>query len=268
MSIKYRAGAFELKDLDEKTGVFTGYASVFGNMDSYRDVIERGAFAKTLSEHGHRVKVLWQHDPYTPIGKPKVMKEDDRGLYVEAQVSQTTQGKDALILLADGVVNELSIGYSPIKHQWDAEGKIRRLMEVKLWEFSPVTWAANDLAIITGTKSLEEDLPALLMQLKGAAAEAQAGKVISEKNRHLVTSAVDALKGSIDALQALLVAIEPGDGKTDPTTQQPPEPPKGMTDPGLSALLAEMKSFAGAPDPGIQSVMNILAEFKQYGRSA
>lgn len=238
MSKRFRSGAFELKDLDEKTGQFKGYASVFGNVDSYRDVLELGAFRKTLQEHGHRVKVLWQHDPYTPIGRPVKMEEDDRGLYVEAKVSETTAGRDALILLRDGVINELSIGYSAVKEAWDADAKVRRLTEVKLWEFSPVTWAANDLALIAGVKNLDDLDPALLVA-EQLIRDVKAGRVLSEKNLSLVRNA-------IEALQALEAAAEPNDGKS--FTPPGGEPPPTSQNPGAAQswqdLLSEMKAYA------------------------
>lgn len=242
MTKRYRSAAFELKDLDHKTGTFTGYASVFGNLDSYRDVIEHGAFTKTLQEAGGRVKVLWQHDPYVPIGRPTTMKEDDRGLYVEARVSQTSMGKDALILMEDGVINELSIGYSAVKEMWDSDAKVRKLTEVKLWEFSPVTWAANDLALIAGVKNLDELEPAIL-QLKAFSDELKAGKVLSDKNRTLVEGALASLTQTSDALQALLAAAEPG----SKSTQRGSEPPKNEQDPGIQSVLdvlTDMKKFA------------------------
>jgi uncharacterized protein len=218
-SKRFRSGAFELKDLDEKTGQFKGYASVFGNVDSYRDVIDPGAFRKTLEENGRRVKVLWQHDPYTPIGRPVEMREDDRGLYVEAKVSETSAGKDCLILLRDGVINELSIGYSAVKEVWDSETKLRHLPEVKLWEFSPVTWAANDLALIAGVKALDELDPSLML-LNDAMREVKTGRVLSAANRKLVSEALDAIGGTTKALEALLAAADAaGDGKSDPGNQ-------------------------------------------------
>ena len=244
MTKRFRSGAFKLKDLDEKTGHFTGYASVFGNVDSYRDVLEMGAFKKTLSENGHRVKVLWQHDPYTPIGRPVEMREDDRGLYVEAKVSETTAGKDALILLRDGVIDELSIGYSPVKDVWDADSKTRRLTEVKLWEFSPVTWAANDLALIQGVKHLDDLDPALLA-LGDAMREIKAGRVLSEKNRTLVSAALESLVGTTEALQALLAAAEPNDGKsiTPPGVQPPPVSQDPAAGQSLLKLLSDMQAY-------------------------
>ena len=123
-------------------------------MDSYGDIIEKGAFKKTLNENRNRVKVLWQHDTSEPIGKPIVMEEDSKGLYIKAQISQTDIGKKAMILMRDGVVDEMSIGYDVIKDEY--KGKNRMLKELRLWEFSPVTFAANEKAKITSAKNFNE----------------------------------------------------------------------------------------------------------------
>lgn len=152
--VEYKSLPFEVKEVDLQKGHFTGYAAVFNNLDAWRDIILPGAFAKTLKEHAQRVKVLWQHNTHAPIGKPISMEEDAKGLLVTAKISETTQGKDVLTLLRDGVINELSIGFSAIKETFDKEQDIRFLNEVKLWEFSPVTWAANEQALITGAKSI------------------------------------------------------------------------------------------------------------------
>lgn len=242
--LRYRSAAFELKAVNTAEGTFEGYASVFGNVDSYRDVIEHGAFTKTLKEFGHRVKVLWQHDPWTPIGRPVEMQEDDKGLYVKSKISDTNAGRDALTLLRDGVINELSIGYTSIKETWEKETGLRRIQELKLWEFSPVTWAANDLAVITGVKSLDEIEP-LLRRASDLADELKAGKVLSEKNRQLVEQTRDSLKGALDLLEALLAAAEPDTGKS---TRLGAEPPTPGADPAnvqsVLALLNELKGVA------------------------
>ena len=63
-------------------GVFEGYGSVFGNEDSYGDVVAQGAFVDSLKEHkaaGTMPALLWQHDPGQPIGIYTDMREDSRG---------------------------------------------------------------------------------------------------------------------------------------------------------------------------------------------
>ncbi len=79
------AGPDSIKDIDEKSGIVTGYFSIFGNKDSDSDVITKGAYKKTLSENYSRVKHLYQHDSFRPLAGIKngklVVKEDGKGLY-------------------------------------------------------------------------------------------------------------------------------------------------------------------------------------------
>lgn len=154
----YKSFPFELKQVDEN-GIFEGYAAVFGNVDSWGDILEQGAFTKTLSKRANRIKICYQHNPMQPIGVPLELREDTKGLYIKGKISQTTLGKDVLQLMRDGVITELSIGYNTIKYEMD--GPYRRLKEVELWEISPVTWAANELALITSVKTATSfaDLP-------------------------------------------------------------------------------------------------------------
>ena len=158
--MQYKASRFEIKAAGDN--MIEGYAAYFGNVDSYGDIIEQGAFSKTLQENNNRVKVLWQHDVNEPIGKPVAMEQDSKGLYIKAKISMTDTGKKAMELMRDGVIDEMSIGYDIIKDEY--KGKNRMLKELRLWEFSPVTFAANEKARITSAKSLSE----LLYDIKNA----------------------------------------------------------------------------------------------------
>jgi len=112
---EYKSFVFQLEDANEESGEFSGYAAVFGNVDSGRDVIERGAFSKTIREDFDRIKILSQHnDCDLPIGKPLELREDEKGLYIRGKISDTQRGRDIKTLLKDGVLNELSIGYDAI----------------------------------------------------------------------------------------------------------------------------------------------------------
>lgn len=154
-----KAFSFELESADENTGEFSGYAAVFGNRDSGNDIIEKGAFAKTIVEDFHRIKILALHnDCWLPVGKPIELREDDRGLFIRGKISDTSMGRDIRTLLKDGVLNELSIGYDAIEFDYDSKQDTRHLKEIKLWEVSIVTWAMNDQAKIEEVKSLVEDL--------------------------------------------------------------------------------------------------------------
>lgn len=149
-------------------GSFRGMATVFGGLiDAYcPTVIQYGAFTKTLQEKGRGVKVLWQHDTSEPIGLPTHLLETEQGLAVEAKISPTQRGKDCLQLMRDGVIDALSIGFDSIKEELikSSDGsQIRYIKEVRLWEFSAVTWGADSNAKITqvhstGSKMLQGKL--------------------------------------------------------------------------------------------------------------
>jgi uncharacterized protein len=154
-----KALKFDDSQVDMQERTFKGYASTFGNVDEVGDIIESGAFSKTISERGpsgsKQIKILWQHND--PLGMPTHMEEDSKGLYVEGKISKTRLGDEALELMRDGVVDRMSIGFSIPggKAEWDANLGVRKIKEVKLFEFSPVTFPANELATIDGVKNLE-----------------------------------------------------------------------------------------------------------------
>lgn len=139
---------------DAQENIISGYASHFNNKDSHGDIITKGAFAKTIQENMNRVKVLWQHDLYEPIGKPQEMYEDEKGLFTVSKISNTDVGKKAMILARDGVLNEMSIGFYPIKEKYDESKKANMITEIKLMEYSLVTLASNPMAQLTDVKNL------------------------------------------------------------------------------------------------------------------
>jgi|WetSurMetagenome_2_1015567.scaffolds.fasta_scaffold00157_58 uncharacterized protein len=157
---------FELKDADEKTGIVTGYASIFGNIDSDQDMIMPGAFAKTIQERGPgsvrcRIKHLWQHDSWQPIGVPIKLAEDQKGLYFETQFGKDSFSQDKLQQHIDKIITELSIGYNTIKSENVTENDVfhhRKLTELKLWEYSSVTWGANSLTEVVSAKGEKKDV--------------------------------------------------------------------------------------------------------------
>ena len=142
----------ELKTLDPQ-GRFAGYASVFGVVDSQRDVVLPGAFTQTVRGRASEIKFLWQHQQDEPIGIFDTMFEDARGLYVEGRLLLNVQrAKEAHTLLKMGAISGLSIGYSPIRYTIDEKTGVRRLTQVDLWEVSLVTFPANDAANVTVVK--------------------------------------------------------------------------------------------------------------------
>ena len=141
----------ELLDADTAAGVVKGYGSVFGNVDSDGDVINKGAYKKTIQENGQRIKYLYQHDMDKPLGKMIHLEEDDKGLMFEAQIPKTQLGKDVVELMKAGVITENSVGILPIQKEMGSDG-YRHINEVKLFEISAVTLAANDQAMIMDVK--------------------------------------------------------------------------------------------------------------------
>jgi HK97 family phage prohead protease len=157
--MEFKSLKFDAAQVDPDARTFEGYAAGYGNVDTDNDIIEAGAFAKSIKEGfpAGAIKVLWQHKPDAPIGKPIEMREDARGLWVKSRISKTAKGDEALELLRDNVINRLSVGFSIPggKSQIDGQG-IRHIYEGKLFEYSLVTWPANDQAIITGVKTLRD----------------------------------------------------------------------------------------------------------------
>ncbi len=147
-------------------GQFSGYGSIFGNVDSYGDVVMPGAFKKTLADHRRRKtmpKLFWQHDPSKPIGSWVSMEEDDIGLKVEGRLNMDVQqAREAYALLKAGDIDGLSIGYRVEKSEADQASEVLRLKELKLVEVSVVSLGANDRALVGDIKSIREGgLPSL-----------------------------------------------------------------------------------------------------------
>lgn len=146
-------------------GVFEGFASTFGNVDRMDDIIVKGAFARTLSDHRDRdrqIRMLSQHDRSELIGgfPSQLAREDDKGLFVVGNINLDTQtGKEAFSLMKQGVLQDLSIGFI-IRDSEMQDGK-QLIKEVDLFEISLVTEPANQEAQITTIKSIVpfQDLP-------------------------------------------------------------------------------------------------------------
>ncbi len=207
---------FEFKEINEDEGTFSGYASTFTEVpDSYGDVVDRGAFKKTIRENRGRIKILWNHLVNEPIGKPLEMREDDTGLFVRGKLSLGVQrAREVLALMKDGIINEMSIGYDAIT---DTIVKgVRHLKEVRLYDVSPVTFAANPAAAILDVKAMARAL---------------------DKND------IQPVREAVKALQALLEDYE---SKREPAATTPapvPDPEAARLDALLENLDAEMKGF-------------------------
>lgn len=158
LQTKHLSLVTEFKNLSAE-GEFEGYASTSGNVDRGGDLIERGAFAGTLSrwsERGRLPKMLWQHDTTKVCGVWDAMSEDSSGLYVKGRILTDLQiGKEAYTLMKAGAIDSLSIGYRTMKYGYAGpQDEVRLLKEVDLFEVSLVTFPMNESAVITGVKHL------------------------------------------------------------------------------------------------------------------
>jgi HK97 family phage prohead protease len=147
---------------DEEEGTFTGYASIFGNKDLGGDVVEQGAFVRSLrNRRAKKVKMLWQHKTDMPIGVYDKISEDGDGLKVSGRLALGTQGgRDAYELLKMGAIDGLSIGYKadPAKQHYDDRKRKRHLKEVDLMEISLVTFPMNPKATIQAVKGIDRTI--------------------------------------------------------------------------------------------------------------
>ena len=143
-------------DIDEKAGIVKGYGSIFGNKDSDNDIIVKGAYKKTLEETGSRVKYIYQHDITQPLGSMKELYEDEKGLAFVAEIPKTRLGEDVMALIKAGVITENSVGIMPVVKEYEDDKDIRYIKEVKLYEVSAVTLAANSEAKIHEVKGKQK----------------------------------------------------------------------------------------------------------------
>lgn len=183
MKLSYLDSKLEIKSIEETKnqegnfGVFTCYASITGNIDEGGDVVDKGAFKKTLSER-RTLPLLWHHIMPEPLGIATSLKEDINGLFYEGQINlDTTIGREKWSLIkqfkAAGHAMGSSIGYQTIKDVID-EG-IRHIKELRLWEVSLTPFPMNPLATVVNIKSVVpfQDLPLAEMGMMWDSAKAE-----------------------------------------------------------------------------------------------
>jgi uncharacterized protein len=153
------AFAFELKSADD-AGSFEGYASVFGNKDQGGDIVERGAFAKSIKSRGVKgIKMLMDHDAKSRPGIWEEMREDEFGLYVRGRLlTEKSIGRDAHIDLKSGALDGLSIGGRTLSDAIDGRKRARVIKEFDLYEISLVSFPMNEQARVSSVKSLDVDV--------------------------------------------------------------------------------------------------------------
>ena len=159
MIYNYKSFEGNVKDVDSKQGIVSGYFSAFGMVDSDGDIMMPGAFKRSIQDWGPeakgRVKHLLNHDPSQPLGKILELKEDSYGLFYRSQVGSHRLGQDFIKMVESDLIGEHSIGFRTLREQKSSEAN--EIHEVMLFEGSSLTaWGANEYTPILGIKSLAD----------------------------------------------------------------------------------------------------------------
>lgn len=142
-------------------GIVKGYASIFEEIDDCNDFVSKGAFSKSIKgKLAQDVKMLFNHDRNKPVGRWTIVKEDNKGLYVEGVINKkTSAGSDLWENIKEKVIDSLSIGYKTIEAAYHEtkQGWVRNLKEVNLYEVSFVTIPMLRTATLTESKDFTPD---------------------------------------------------------------------------------------------------------------
>lgn len=212
-------------------GEFIGYASIFGNVDSYGEAVAKGAFEKTLKEWADSdgvLPVLWGHnmsDPDYNVGHVLSAVEDERGLKVHARIDMDSpKGPQVYRLLKGGRVGQMSFAFDVITAS-EVKGESGpghlSLEELKLYEVSVVPIGANQETEILAVKSAT------------GALTAKAGRALSAKNEATLRNAKVQLDEASASIEEVLSVIGEAAKAQDQTsgTEPPPGTPSASPDP-------------------------------------
>lgn len=170
----YKSANCPLLDIktDLSNRIVEGYFSAFNVKDADNDIILKGAFLKSIQEHGpdsstnRKIAHLAYHDVKRPIGTIKELVEDEKGLYFRSELGTHTDGEDFLKMYNNGIIREHSIGFNYIPDKIKSveinNQKVYNISEVKLWEGSAVVFGSNsetpNLSIIKSQQDLNKFL--------------------------------------------------------------------------------------------------------------
>jgi uncharacterized protein len=139
---------------DSDSGIFSGYASIFGIADLGNDLILPGAFSTSLKRRkAGGIRMLYQHDPASPIGAWTSLREDGSGLRVEGRIAtKTSKGREVFELMRAGAIDGLSIGFRTVRSRIERKSGVRQILEADLWEISVVTFPMHPDARVEALK--------------------------------------------------------------------------------------------------------------------
>jgi len=184
---------------------FTGYAAVFDSPSEplpFTEVIKGGAFQRSLKSR-NEIKLFMNHNTDVVLGSSRAgtlrLSEDSRGLLAEADLPDTTAGRDLSVLMQRGDVNSMSFGFSvpPRGDKWSEDGATRELHQVRLHEVSIVTGFPAYQATTASVRSLDilatrtaVDVDAL----SDAITRLEAGETLEAEHADLISEVVSKLR--------------------------------------------------------------------------
>jgi HK97 family phage prohead protease len=186
---------------DEGSGEFEGYGSVFGVVDSYNEVVDKGAFLESLATHG-MPKLLLQHSSRAVGGIWLEAKEDEKGLRMKGKLNLEVQdAREMYSLMKMGAISGLSIGFRTIEELSNADTGITHLKRVRLYEVSIVTFPANEAATAFAVKSA----PATVRDFEDFLREA--GKYSQSEAKLIASKGFNALQAHREGGDAALAQL-------------------------------------------------------------
>lgn len=207
--MEHKVVSFGLSEVKAGDGpvTFSGYASTFGNEDKGGDIVMPGAFKDSLDDRNMSVRMLWNHDRFAvPIGKWTGIKEDDKGLFVEGELTpKNSLAEDVGAAMRHGTIDRMSIGYLTLDDSKDDDGR-RLLHKLELKEVSPVNFPMNEMAEITSIKSAIEDMETIrdcehLLRDAVGFSKSEATALVSRLHKICLRDADEELRSEIEQLR-------------------------------------------------------------------
>jgi len=241
----FSATEVRLKD-DAESNAITGYAAVFDkwseDLGFFKEKIEPGAFGRTIKNAD--VRALINHDPNLIIGRTKNdtlrLWEDDKGLGYEVDLPNTSYASDLRESISRRDITQNSFGFQTVQDEWSDDGKRRTLLEVKLFDISPVTFPAyRQTNVKIRLQEMGIDYDGL-----GAALLRSARGVIMDSDVELLRSTIQILSASMpDNADPLAVVTDPGHSSEDDPSAvvDDPEHLALVTDSDLASTLIRVR---------------------------
>ena len=209
METRINSAEFEVREIDGGMR-FSGYAAVF-NSDSeplpFTERIAPGAFRGSLRNRND-IKLLWNHETASVLGSTRAgtlkLTENERGLYVEADLPNTSVGRDARELISRGDVDSMSFGFTVARggDEWSADGSVRTLNKINLHEVSivafPAYTATAGSTAVRGLDKVAKRAEVDADALADALLKIENGEDITTDDRNLVTTVLEKLSPAVE----------------------------------------------------------------------